>query len=178
MSYGTVQVEKMTTESGYSLGAGNASSFKNRIINGGMTISQRNNGASVVGSGAKQYVLDRWMFWTNGGGGSAGFTIQQSSTAPAGFTKSILMTQTASYSPTATQYNLMSQYIEGFNTADFAWGTADAKPVTLSFWVRSSVTGTFGGAVSNSDQTRSYQFTYTPLMQKCCNTNSLITTYH
>ena len=53
-----------------------------------------------------------------------------------------------------------AQSIEGFNVADFAWGTASASVVTLSFWVRSSLTGTFGGAVKNSDGTRSYPFTY------------------
>jgi hypothetical protein len=54
-----------------------------------------------------------------------------------------------------------TQLIEGFNTADLAWGTASAKTVTLSFWVRSSLTGTFGGALQNNDATRSYPFTYT-----------------
>lgn len=60
MSYGTIQIEKMTTESGYSLGAGNASSFKNRFINGSMTIDQRNNGVSFTNSNQSIYGLDRW----------------------------------------------------------------------------------------------------------------------
>jgi hypothetical protein len=60
MSYGTVQAEKMTTESGYSLGAGNSSSFKNRFINGAMVIDQRNNGASVTPT-SSAYTVDRWQ---------------------------------------------------------------------------------------------------------------------
>jgi hypothetical protein len=136
--------------------------FKNRIINGAMVIDQRNAGASVSLSGtAAPYVLDRWRFWSNGSGGSAAYTVQQSSVAPSGFTNSVLITQTASFSPTGLQYNIFAQYIEGYNTADLNWGTANAKTVTLSFWVRSSLTGTFGGAISNSAQDRSYPFTYT-----------------
>jgi len=135
--------------------------FKNRIINGGMTIDQRNAGALVSGALAGSYVLDRWKFWVNGGGGSAAYTVQQSTISPAGFTNSIAITQTASHSPITTQYNAIAQYIEGYNVADFGWGEAGATAVTLSFWVRSSLTGTFGGAVSNSSQARSYPFTYT-----------------
>jgi hypothetical protein len=56
---------------------------------------------------------------------------------------------------------LISQAIEGFNTADLAWGTANAQTVTVSFWVRSSLTGTFGGNLNNSAGTRSYLFSYT-----------------
>jgi hypothetical protein len=141
-------------------GANNVT-MRNRVINGAMMIDQRNNGASVSTPTNKQYCLDRWAFWFNGGGGSAAATVQQSSVAPAGFVNSIAITQAASYSPTSTNYNVFAQYIEGYNVADFGWGTANAQPVTLSFWVRSSLTGTFGGAISNSGQTRSYPFTYT-----------------
>jgi hypothetical protein len=53
------------------------------------------------------------------------------------------------------------QSIEGFNVADLGWGTASAKSVTISFWVRSSLTGTFGGALYNNSFNLSYPFTYT-----------------
>jgi hypothetical protein len=53
------------------------------------------------------------------------------------------------------------QSIEGYNFADLGWGAAGAQTVTLSFWVRSSLTGTFGGAILNSAQDRSYVFSYT-----------------
>ncbi len=142
---------------GYGMGMG----FRNRIINGAMVIDQRNAGALVSGVLAGSYVLDRWKFWVNGGSGSAAYTVQQSTISPAGFTNSVIITQTASHSPITTQYNAIAQYIEGYNVADFGWGEAGATAVTLSFWVRSSLTGTFGGAVSNSSQARSYPFIYT-----------------
>lgn len=160
MSYGTVQAEKMTTESGYSLGAGNASSFKNRIINGGMVIDQRNSGAAVSSISGGAYTLDRWEGLENG---SMEFSVQQSSTVPsgAGFTNSILITTTTAASPGSTTRSQFEQYIEGYNIADFGWGAAGAKSVTLSFWVRSSLTGQFGGALANGAGNRSYPYSYT-----------------
>jgi hypothetical protein len=142
---------------------GMTTGFRNRIINGAMVIDQRNAGASFTASGAVDpYVLDRWKVWANGGSGSgASFTVQQSSTAPAGFSKSMLITQTGSATPTGIHYNLFGQYIEGQNVFDLGWGTSSAKSITLSFWIRSSLTGTFGGAISNEAQIRSYPFTYT-----------------
>lgn len=157
MSYGTIQIEKMTTESGYSLGAGNASSFKNRLINGAMQFDQRNGGASVTPV-ALEYQLDRWRYLANQ---PSKITVQQSTTAPTGFTNSMLVTSSSAYSPVSTDYFLYQQFIEGLNCFDLAWGTASAKSVTLSFWVRSSLTGTFGGTISNSARDRVYPFTYT-----------------
>ena len=137
----------------------NTFGFKNRIINGDMRIDQRNAGALVSGASGGAYVLDRWRFWANATG--AAYTVQQSTISPAGFTNSLAITQTASQSPTGSDYSIFAQYIEGYNVSDFGWGSAAATTVTLSFWVRSSLTGTFGGAVSNLSQTRSYPFTYT-----------------
>jgi len=141
----------------------NASSnfgFKNRIINGAMVIDQRNGGASVtISNAASVYTLDRWRFYENTDGV---ITAQQSSTAPAGFTNSLLVTvTTADTSIGSTQLAVVEQNIEGFNSADFAFGTASAATVTLSFWVRSNLTGTFGGVLRNSGDTRSYPFSYT-----------------
>jgi len=88
--------------------------------------------------------------------------MQQDSSAPAGFISSAkLTTTTADTSLGTSQYVFFQQRIEGTNTADLAWGTASAKTVTLSFWVRSSLTGTFGGSLMNSGYTRSYPFSYT-----------------
>ena len=131
--------------------------FKNRIINGAMMIDQRNAGASVtpVNDG---YMLDRWKFNCSQ---ASKFTAQQSSTAPAGFSNSMLFTVTSAVTVGSTDNFMFSQRVEGFNFADLGWGTADAKPVTLSFWVRSSLTGTFGGSFQNSAENRSYPFTYT-----------------
>ena len=130
--------------------------FKNRIINGAMTIDQRNAGASVTPSNGV-YTLDRW-FWRDVTTGKA--TVQQSSTAPSGFSKSAVITSTSAYTPASGDVFTFCQIIEGFNFADMAWGTASAAAVTVSFWVRSSLTGTFGGVAASASSTRSYPFTY------------------
>jgi hypothetical protein len=134
--------------------------MRNRIINGAMIISQRNGTSSVSLSGvANAYTLDRWLIRTDS---DAVVSVQQSTVAPAGFNNSLLYTvTTADTSLGATQNYSIQQRIEGFNTADLGWGTANAKTVTLSFWVRSSLTGTFGGSIQNSAGDRSYPFTYT-----------------
>jgi hypothetical protein len=135
-------------------------SFKNRIINGAMQIDQRNAGASVtVNNNFQFYTIDRWQGIGQATDGV--FTLQQSTVAPAGFQNSLLATvTTADTSLGATQSYIITQPVEGFNSADFAWGTANAQTVTLSFWVRSSLTGTFGGSLRNGDGTRSYPFSY------------------
>ena len=134
--------------------------LKNRIINGDMQIDQRNNGASVTPtSPGATYTLDRWRVETAGGGV---YTVQRSTVAPSGFINSLLVTvTTADSSIAAADYYNFQQFIEGFNVADLAWGTANAQTITVSFWVRSSVTGTFAGSICNSGGTRSYVFTYT-----------------
>lgn len=126
-----------------------------------MVIDQRNAGASAsTGSGTyAPYFLDRWMIAGSGGGV---FSVQQSSVAPTGFTNSTLITvTTADSSIAAGDYYQFRQTIEGFNTADLGWGTVGAQPVTLSFWVRSSLTGTFGLSLRNGAFDRSYVATYT-----------------
>jgi hypothetical protein len=161
MAYGTINADVIQSSvSGVSLGAGNASAFKNRIINGAMQIDQRNAGASLtVNSTAQKYPVDRF-YCENGTDGV--FTIQQSSSAPAGFTNSVVATVTTTdTSIGASQYAAISQQIEGYNVSDMNFGTANAKTFTLSFWVNCSVTGTFGGTFRNSADTRSYPFSYT-----------------
>ena len=132
--------------------------FKNRIINGAMVIDQRNAGASVTPSNGA-YTIDRWAAFTNGVGV---YTVQQSSTAPAGFTNSLRCTvTTVDSSVTGTDYYMLQHKVEGFNSADFAWGSASATSVTLSFWVRSSIIGTYSVKVGNSASDRYYVATYT-----------------
>ena len=131
--------------------------FKNRIINGAMVIDQRNAGASVTPT-SSAYTLDRWEA---GMSAASKFSVQRSTTAPAGFTNSLLATSTSAYTVTTSQTFNLTQFIEGFNVADMGFGTASAQTFTLSFQVRSSLTGTFGGAFQNSDRTRSYPFTFT-----------------
>jgi hypothetical protein len=130
--------------------------FKNRIINGAMVIDQRNAGASVTVANA--YTLDRWAAYANGSGV---FSIQQSTTAPVGFTNSCLLTvTTADASVSGADYYLLRHVIEGYNFADLKFGSANAKTVTISFWVRSSMAGTFGGCLRNSAADYNYPFQY------------------
>jgi hypothetical protein len=142
--------------------SGGAFSFKNRLINGGMVIDQRNAGASVtLASGAATYAVDRFSTLVNTSQVTT-CTIQQVSDAPATFTKSFKFTTGTGAAATSSQQARFYQAIEGFNCADLAWGTASAKTVTVSFWVKSSQTGTFGGCFREGDAaTRSYPFTYT-----------------
>ena len=142
--------------------------FRNRIINGAMVIDQRNAGASVSITDSAQYTLDRWRGIASLS--SSKFTVQQTPSATetgyatrvnAGFTNYLACTSSSAYSIGSSDYFFMRQSIEGYNVADLAWGTANAKTITISFWVYSSLTGTFGGALQNSAQNRSYPFSYT-----------------
>ena len=133
----------------------------NRIINGDMRIDQRNAGASVTPTSADVYTLDRWVAFR---GASSKYSVQQNAasvTPPSGFTNYIGFTSLSAYTVGAGEVFGLGQRIEGFNWADLGWGAAGAQSVTLSFWVRSSLTGTFGGSLQNSSSTRSYPFSYT-----------------
>jgi hypothetical protein len=133
--------------------------FKNRLINSAMVIDQRNAGASVTLASGGTYTVDRWQGYEDTDGV---MTAQQNSSAPTGFINSLkLTTTTADSSLASTQFALIQQKIEGLNIADLGWGTASAATVALSFLVRSSLTGTFGGSLRNSAQNRSYPFTFT-----------------
>jgi hypothetical protein len=132
--------------------------FRNRIINGDMRIDQRNAGAAVTTSAA--FPVDRFQAVNNTDGA---FSAQRDTSAPAGsgFVNSLkFTTTTADASLTGSQAYVLVQRIEGTNIADLMWGTASARTVTLSFWVRSSLTGTFGGSLRNSGVNRAYPFTY------------------
>lgn len=130
--------------------------FRNRIINGDMRIDQRNNGASV----SSGFSVDRFGLAFSAG---SKFTAQQNAgavTPPSGFTYYLGATSSSSYSISASDYFNLYQNIEGFNSADLGWGAAGAQAVTLSFWVRSSLTGTFGGSLRNGSANYSYPFTF------------------
>jgi hypothetical protein len=138
-----------------------SSVFKNRIINGAMVIDQRNAGASVTPTSG-QYTLDRWQALLSQ---ASKFSVLQNSgsiAAPDGFNNYLGVLSSSAYSLTSTDFFTIGQPIEGFNVADLGWGTANAKTVTLSFWVWSSLTGTFGGVIQNqiTASGRYYPFTY------------------
>ena len=143
-----------------SVNTANTFGFKNRIINGAMVIDQRNAGASVTPTDG-QYTVDRWKARLTQ---ASKYSVQQNAgsvTPPAGFNNYLGITSLSAYSVGASDYFFVTQAIEGFNAADLAWGTANAATVTLSFWVRSSLTGTFGGSFRAGPSTRSYAFSYT-----------------
>jgi hypothetical protein len=141
--------------------------FRNRLINSDMRIDQRNAGASVtIGAATSTYTLDRWTAYSTA---ASKFTVQQTPSATetgfaarvgAGFTNYLAVTSSAATTPAATDEYILQQRIEGFNAADLAWGTSNAKTITLSFLVYSSLTGTFGGAIQNSASNRVYVFSY------------------
>lgn len=134
--------------------------FKNRIINGAMVIDQRNAGASVTPTTNVTYTLDRWVAFLSQ---SSKYSVQQNAAAvtpPTGFKNYLGVTSLSAYTVGAEVFAI-AQGIEGFNVADLGWGAAGASTVTLSFWVRSSLTGTFGGAIKNNAEDRAYPFSYT-----------------
>ena len=134
--------------------------FRNRIINGAMMIDQRNGGASVtLANAANTFPVDRFQFYKDNS--SATVTAQQSTTAPAGFYNSLQVNVTTGAASTAAQELVLYQNVEGLNVADLGFGAAGASSITLSFWVRSSLTGTFAGAIANNGSSRTYIFTYT-----------------
>jgi hypothetical protein len=133
--------------------------FKNKILNGSMVIDQRNAGASVaLSSSASFYATDRFTIRLDA---SSGSTAIKANVAPSGFTNSLNITIGTGAAPTSGQVGFADQRIEGFNIFDLGWGGANAQAITLSFWVRSSLTGSFGGAIRNSAVDRCYVFPYT-----------------
>jgi len=166
VSSGSITTQSATgvifSDSSNQVAAASPFSLKNRIINGDMIIDQRNAGASVATSSSfLVYSVDRWFGLYSQ---TSKFTMQQNAgsvTPPPGFTTYLGCTSTSAYTVGSSEIFYIRQSIEGFNIADLAWGTANARTITISFWVRSSLTGTFGGALQNSAANRSYPFSYT-----------------
>jgi hypothetical protein len=140
---------------------GSPLTHRNKIINGGMVIDQRNNGASISNTTSILFPVDRFAMF---GSASSKFNAQKNAgsvTPPIGFSAYLGITSTAATTPSSGDIYLLRQPIEGFNIADLNWGTANAKTITVSFWARSSLTGNFGGCVTNGDVNRSFPFSYT-----------------
>ena len=137
-----------------------ASGFRNRIINGDMIFNQRFTGTNPIFGVGSAYILDRWIGYTTIAGN---MRISQSTDAPAGFRTSQKVEAVTGATIGAADYFLTAQKIEGYNVYDFNFGTANAVTVTLSFWVKCSVTGTHSGVVRNASvgaSYRAYPFTY------------------
>jgi hypothetical protein len=136
---------------------------RNRIINGAMVIDQRNAGASQTWNNSNGYTLDRYFAYASNGGGA--FSTQQVTDAPSGFTNSLKITVTTADSSLATSdIYFLQQKIEGYNVADLGWGSAGAQAITVSFWTKSSITGSFPLTIIDSAggaNYRSYGVLYT-----------------
>lgn len=136
--------------------------YKNRIVNGDMRIDQRNGGASVtVDADVTVYGPDMWR--GTGQAADGKFTMQRSaSSPPSGFTHFLRCTvATADASVGASQRYILWQPIEGLSMSDLGFGAAGARTITLSFWVRCSITGDFSGALRSNGGLRSFPFTIT-----------------
>ena len=141
------------------ISAPNDFGFKNRIINGAMVIDQRNVGASS--SAASGYPVDRFAIAPQAGGYITWGQNLGSVTPPNGFVNYLGFSTTTTYSLGAGDSFRCEHLIEGYNVADLGWGTANAQPITISFWTRSSLTGTHAATLQNSARSRSYPFTWT-----------------
>ena len=136
---------------------------KNKLINGAMLIDQRNGGATVTAVANNVYLTDRFKF-SGSSSVSGKFNFAQnlnSVTPPAGYSYYSGFQVGTAYTVSGSDLAVFEQIIEGYNIADLSWGTADASAITISFWVRSSLTGTFGGCLKNAGYVFSYPFTYT-----------------
>ena len=135
-------------------------SYRNKLINGLMYFDQRNNGASGTGNG---YTLDRWQLQENTGtvGKLTWGQNLSSSFGPPGFPNVFGLQVNSSYTIGASDFAAVCQYIEAYNTDDLAFGTSSAQPITLSFWVYTSLAGTYGGCFRNAGANRSYPFSFT-----------------
>jgi hypothetical protein len=153
---GAVTVSKIDTTVSQLFG------MRNRIINGDMRIAQRATTASNVGSSAYA-TLDRFVLDTRINASPTGsYTQAQSTDAPTGFNYSFSVTVTTAGNSLNSAYALNFQhFIEGYNIADLAWGTANAQTITLSFWVKSSITGSYGFGLINASYDAAYVGQYT-----------------
>lgn len=141
--------------------SGFSQAFKNRVINGDMRIDQRNNGGSVTSIVGAAFSCDRHQIYSGAVAGKFSARRNMNSVAPPpGFNNYLGLSSLSAYAPAASDSMAVVHHIEGYNIADLGWGTAYAQPVTLSFWVYSSLTGSFGGAIRNSPGNRSYPFAF------------------
>ena len=130
---------------------------RNMVTNGSMAVTQR--GTSFTAPASSTFTLDRWKYEEST---ANVVNVEQSSDAPAGFERSIkVTTTTAAGSVGSNDFAQLLYKIEGYDLSRLAYGTSDAKTSTISFWVKSSVTGSFPFGLQNHDGTRVFPVTYT-----------------
>ena len=147
-----------------SINGGQLSGRKNLVTNGEMIVCQRAGTTSTAVTNEHEFVLDRFQVSTTTGGGTS-LNVQQlhgnPTGAPYGFAASMKMTVAVADDGGADSFNVVQTRIENLDTNYLAFGTSQAKTVTLSFHVKSSLTGTFGGALVSGDFSRGNVFQYT-----------------
>ena len=131
-------------------------SNRNLIINGSQIIDQRNSGSNVTAHLA--YPTDRFRIIKDTSSGS--FTAARSTDAPSGFKNSLLFTTGTAYTPSSSENNFIKYVIEGNDSAQLEFGNSGAKTITLSFYVKSSLTGNFAASIVNGASDRSFPFSY------------------
>src|SRR5215469_1383425 len=145
-----------------SMNGGQLAGLRNRIINGDGKIDQHTNhaGLTLVGGGLN-FIADRWALAGTQASKITGSSAAYSGLAGFSYVLNIYNTTTTAYAPLANDYFVMEYRVEGQDIVDFAWGTASAQPVTLSFWAFATLAGTYSGAIINGPSNRSYPFTFT-----------------
>ena len=139
------------------INGGQVGGRRNLIINGAMEIQQRSSGNYTTLTGGYMGI-DRYHVYANP---ASKLTYEPSTDSPTGFSNSFKITSTSAYTPTSGNYFYMGQRIEGHNWKHLEYGTSNAKTITISFWVKSSITGTWSGIVKNSSQNRTFPWEYT-----------------
>ena len=133
--------------------------MRNRIINGAMVIDQRYAGAANT-PGEGVYVVDRWAGRAVSGNPITHQRNMDSLSVPAGYSNYLGANVTTSTALTGSKYHGIQQSIEGYNIVDLGWGTSSARPITISFWVRSSISGTYSVGLWNSGFSRGFAQEY------------------
>lgn len=145
-----------------SINGGQLAGLRNRIINGDMRIDQRNAGAAVtLTTSIVLYAADRFACNKGTAGATAAVQQQAASLPSAGFEKCNVYSVSVGAAPAAGDLNVMYQVIEGYNVQDLQWGTANAKTITVSFWAKQTVAGTYGFSINSTSVARSYVQTFT-----------------
>ena len=146
---GTATTDALTTR------VNGAGGRKNMVINSAMQLAQR--GTSISVSGSSVYTLDRWSMRCD----ASTITATQDTDSPTGFATSLKLTNGTGASGSGSDSCYIRQHFEGYNTNHLEIGTANAETVTLSFWVKSSITGTYIVSFIDSGADNGYPASYT-----------------
>lgn len=136
--------------------------MRNRLINGTLVFDSRNGGVAVsVAAGTTKFGPDRWYGTSIAGGGVFSIQVLTTGTLPTGFGQFVrIAVTTAKGALVASDAHAFCQAVEGYHWRDMAYGTANAVSAVLSFWVRSSIAGTYSVSLNNSALVNSYATTY------------------